>query len=108
MSNAAESLGCVRSTVYDFINKYDDVKQVFDDINETTIDKVENKMMELIDEGNSTLIIFYLKTKAKHRGYVERQEHTGKDGEVMKIKHTHEIDYSQLSDEELRRRASGK
>ena len=28
-------------------------------------------------------MIFFLKTKAKHRGYIERQEITGKDGDNL-------------------------
>ena len=85
VTNAARALECSRSSIYNYINKHSDVKEAFDDINEGTIDKVEQKMLDLIDEGNPTLIIFYLKTKAKHRGYVERQEVTGKDGEPIKL-----------------------
>ena len=37
-------------------------------------------MMEQIRKGNTAMIIFYLKTQAKGRGYVERieQEHSGR------------------------------
>lgn len=98
VSDTAKSLDCSRQTVYNYIDRYDDVKQAFDDISEATIDKVESKMFDLIDEGNATLIIFYLKTKAKHRGYIERREVTGRDGQPMEHKVTM---LSELSDAEL-------
>lgn len=47
---------------------------------EALTDFAENKLFELIKAGDKTSIIFYLKCKAKNRGYVERQELTGKDG----------------------------
>ena len=49
-------------------------------------------------EGDTTMIIFYAKTQMKDRGYTERKEITGKDGEdLIKGK---EIDITKLSDEE--------
>jgi len=83
---AARKLGCSRRTIHNYVNKYASVKEVYADANETTIDFAEGKLMELIKDGNVTAIIFFLKTKAKHRGYVERQEHTGKDGGTINVK----------------------
>jgi len=80
---AARKLQCSRMTVYRYINKYNTVKDAYEEANESNIDFVETKLMEQINKGNITAIIFFLKTKAKHRGYVERQEFTGKDGEKL-------------------------
>jgi hypothetical protein len=47
------------------------------EITETTVDFVESQMFKKIksgDKGSEALMIFYLKTKAKHRGYIEKQE----------------------------------
>ena len=38
-------------------------------------DFAEGKLMQQIDGGNITAIIFYLKTQAKDRGYIEKVEH---------------------------------
>jgi hypothetical protein len=74
LTQAAKNLGCARGTVYKYINDFATVKAAFEDVNERTIDMVEGQLMTQVKRGNMTAIIFYLKTKAKHRGYVERQE----------------------------------
>lgn len=75
LSNAAKRLGCVRKTVYNWIEKEPELLTAVDEARDTALDFVENKLMEGIDKGNVTLIIFYLKTQGKGRGYVERIEH---------------------------------
>lgn len=90
LAQAAKLLNCSRQTVYNYIEKYATVKAAYEEANETTIDFVESKLLEQIKAGNSRLIEFYLKTKAKHRGYTERQEHTGPDGGDLTIKVVYE------------------
>ena len=41
--------------------------------------------MAAVKKGEAWAICFHLKCKGKERGYVERVERTGKDGEPMKI-----------------------
>jgi len=74
LTEAARILQCSRTTIYNYMNRYVTVKQAYEDINESTIDWVEGKLLDQCRRGNITAIIFYLKTKAKHRGYVERSE----------------------------------
>jgi hypothetical protein len=45
-----------------------------DDIQEVAVDFAESHLHKLIKDGNPAATIFYLKTKGKGRGYVERQE----------------------------------
>jgi len=80
LTQASRLLKCNRNTIYKYINDFPTVKETYERVNEETIDFVEDKLMDQIKKGNITAIIFYLKTKAKHRGYVERQEyqHDGK------------------------------
>lgn len=81
ISHASRLLGCTRATVYSYIKRYATVAKAYNDINETTKDFVENKLMQAIAKNNLTAIIFYLKTKAKDRGYVEKQQ-VAHDGEL--------------------------
>lgn len=52
-------------------------------VNEDCGDFVESALMKRIEKGDTTAIIFYCKTKLKNRGYTERTELTGKDGEPL-------------------------
>ena len=90
ITTIAKRVGCARQTVYSAIVKYPTVKQAIADEKDQITDMVENQLLKQIREGNTTAAIFYLKTQAKDRGYVERQEVTGKDGEPMRVKF---IDY---------------
>ena len=86
VSKAASILGCSSQTVYNYKNKFVTVADAWDAIREARHDFVENKLHEQISKGNVTAIIFYLKTQAKQRGYVERQEVTGAKGQALRIK----------------------
>jgi len=68
---AAENLGCSRQVIYNYIKKYPKVAEAYEEANETNIDNVESKLMELINGGNVPSTIFFLKTKGRSRGYVE-------------------------------------
>lgn len=85
VSVVANRVGCARKTVYANIEKYESVKQALEDEREQMKDFTEGKLFEQIKAGNMTAIIFYLKTQAKDRGYIERHELTGKDGEPVPI-----------------------
>jgi hypothetical protein len=46
-----------------------DFKKKIDEINEVSVDFVENQLLRKIGEGDLQAIQFYLKTKGKKRGY---------------------------------------
>ena len=63
-----------RATHYRWLQEDPDYKAYVKDIQEIAIDFVESKLYDKIKEKDTACIIFYLKTKAKHRGYIERQQ----------------------------------
>ena len=69
-----------RSTYYKWL-KEDEVfaKQVMD-IENVALDFAESQLHKQIADNSTAATIFYLKTKGKKRGYIERQEITGADG----------------------------
>ncbi len=87
LADAARKLGCTRRTVHNYVNRYPTVKAVYKDETEKSVDYAEGKLMDLIKAKNVSAIIFFLKTKGKHRGYVERQEiaHEGEMTQKIKI-----------------------
>lgn len=83
VTQACNKVGIARSTHYKWYDEDPDYKKAVDDTAEIAIDFVESKLFKNIDGGNPTAQIFYLKTKAKNRGYIERSEITGKDGKDL-------------------------
>jgi hypothetical protein len=45
-----------------------------EELSEVAIDFAESHLHKLIKDGNPAATIFFLKTKGKGRGYIERQE----------------------------------
>jgi len=63
-----------RQTFYRWKAKYDWFRIRVKENEESSIDYVESKLMQNIGKNKEASIFFYLKTKGKHRGYVERLE----------------------------------
>ncbi len=59
---------------YEWLKKDPDYREQVEGIKDIAIDFVESKLHRQIQDGNTTATIFYLKTQAKSRGYIERQE----------------------------------
>lgn len=79
----AKRLDCSAQTIRDYAKRYPTVAEAIKNERENTTDFVENALLQAIKDGNVTAMIFYLKTQAKDRGYVERQEVTGAAGGPM-------------------------
>jgi hypothetical protein len=84
---AAAKAGVTYSTVWRYARDFPSVKQAVEESKEGMLDLAEGKLFQAINSGNMTAIIFFLKTKGKERGYIERveQEFAGR------IEHKHEV-----------------
>jgi len=71
---AIEETGINRCTHYRWLQNDPGYKTAVEDIENVALDFAESKLHNAINEGSVPAIIFYLKTKGKKRGYVERSE----------------------------------
>lgn len=74
VTSACKMVGIDRTTFYKYLNEDAEFADEVKDIQDVAVDFAESKLHEQIKEKNTTATIFYLKTKGKHRGYIERQE----------------------------------
>jgi hypothetical protein len=74
VSTAAKAANIDRQTHYNWLKDDPEYKAAVEAIQESVIDFAESHLYKLIKEGNPAANIFYLKTKGKNRGYIERQE----------------------------------
>lgn len=63
-----------RATFYNYYNSDAEFKKACDECQDIALDFVESRLMKQIQNGDTTGIIFYLKTKGKHRGYIQTSE----------------------------------
>jgi len=74
VTTACRSVGIGRTTHYMWMENDPEYKAAVDDLENVALDYAETKLHSQITKENPTAIIFYLKTKGRKRGYVERQE----------------------------------
>lgn len=74
VTDACKLVGCGRTSYYEYYNTDPEFKKEVDSISNITLDFAESQLHKKIKEGDTTSIIFYLKTKGKSRGYIEKTE----------------------------------
>ena len=85
VTSACEKAKVDRSTFYKYYNEDKEFAKNVDDMQNLALDFAESSLHKQIKSGVPSSTIFYLKTRGKNRGYVERQEITGKDGEPINV-----------------------
>lgn len=74
VTTACKMVGVERRRHYDWLKKDPKYAEQVAELEEVALDFAESQLHNQIKEGNTTATIFYLKTKGKRRGYIERQE----------------------------------
>ena len=92
VTTACKKVGIGRTQFYNWLKIDKEFSKKVDDIQNITLDFAESQLHKQISDGNTSATIFYLKTKGKKRGYIERMETEN----INK-----NFDMSDLTDEEL-------
>ena len=74
ISATCAALGIDRQTFYNRRKANASLDEALRAVEEGLVDFAESKLMQAINGENLTAIIFYLKTKGRNRGYVEKTE----------------------------------
>lgn len=74
VTSACKAVGVNRTTFYKYYNNDPDFARACDECSEIALDFAESQLHKQIQGGNPSSTIFYLKTKGKKRGYIEKQE----------------------------------
>lgn len=79
VTTACQKTDVSRATYYRWLEEDEEFATQAKAIQDVALDFAESKLFEQIQDGSTAATIFYLKTKGKRRGYIERQEleHTG-------------------------------
>ena len=98
VTTACKKVSIARSTHYEWMQIDDNYRKSVNDLQEVAIDFAESQLHKQINDGNTSATIFYLKTKGKKRGYIERSE---------VVIDNRKPDFSEYSTEELIELAKG-
>lgn len=82
---ACKEVGISRNQFYKYYNTDPEFKAAVDDINDITLDFVENQLLKKIKDGDTQSIMFYMKYKARKRGYTEKMEIEGNINGTIKV-----------------------
>ena len=85
VSTIAKRLDCEWITAKRYINKWEETKQAFLDEEETVLDMCESTLYTSVKGGDTQSAKWILATKGKRRGFTERHEITGADGDALEV-----------------------
>ncbi len=71
---SCKRIGINHNTHYDWMKKDEEYNKAVVFILELQVDQIESKFLDNINEGNVQAQIFYLRTKGRNRGYIEKTE----------------------------------
>lgn len=89
LTMAAPKAGVSYRTINRYVHDFPSVQEAIEEAKESMKDIAEGELSKAINKGNITAIIFYLKTQARDRNYIEKidTEHTGELKTIIEVKY---------------------
>lgn len=87
-TQVAQDLGASLGTIVRYGKEIEAVRLAFWSQKERVKDLAELSLYGAIQKGEAWAVCFFLKTQAKDRGYIERQEVSGEGGGPINVVHT--------------------
>jgi hypothetical protein len=87
---AAKSLGCDGNTVQSYCKRFPSVQAAKEAARGRLLDEAELRLWRAVQDGAPWAITFVLSRLGKHRGYVERHEQAGADGQLVTLRVVYE------------------
>ncbi len=96
LAAVARTLKASRSGIYKRLKQLPSAQEALKDARETMLDEAEATLYQDALTGNTTALIFFLKTQGKSRGYTEKVEHVGNQAEPVVIAVVQKDDYDAI------------
>ena len=74
VTDACKEVGIDRTLYYRWLKEDEEFRRKVEELEDIALDFAESMLLKKIKEGDTTAIIFYMKTKGKKRGYIEKHE----------------------------------
>jgi len=74
VTNACKEVGIDRTLYYRWLKEDEVFRHKVEELEDIALDFAESMLLKKIKDEDTTAIIFYMKTKGKKRGYIEKHE----------------------------------
>lgn len=85
VTTACRSANVSRTQYYEWLKKDEKFQLKVEDLENVSLDFAESQLHKQIQDGSAAATIFYLKTKGKKRGYIERYENVAIIPEIQPL-----------------------
>lgn len=80
----AKRLGCSRKLLYEYAERFPEIKEAFEDEGEKLLDMAESVLFSLVQDGELAAVFYVLNNKGGKRGYGQQNKKDAEDEALQK------------------------